>query len=139
MPAPAAVALLSLGGSRVRPRPVLAIRIAGPGRTWLRDGLLDTGSDETVFEDRVAAMVGLDLSGAEEREVALVGRPRPIRCRYAPVRLRITDGHRETYEWTAVVAFASTRLAYALLGYAGFLQFFDAEFRGADRAVVLTP
>jgi hypothetical protein len=26
-----------------------------------------------------------------------------------------------------------------LLGYAGFLQFFDADFRGADREVILTP
>jgi hypothetical protein len=27
----------------------------------------------------------------------------------------------------------------SLLGHAGFLQYFDAEFRGADREVILAP
>jgi hypothetical protein len=49
LPAQAIAPLPSLGGSLVRPRPVMAIRIAGPGRAWLRDALLDTGSDDTVF------------------------------------------------------------------------------------------
>jgi hypothetical protein len=56
--------LPSLGGSFFRPRPVIAVRVSGPGHTPLR---------------------------------------------------------------------------YSLLGHAGFLQFFDAEFRGADQEVVLTP
>jgi hypothetical protein len=129
----------SLGGGLVRYRPVMAVRLTGPRNDVLQDGLLDTGADETLFEERLAAIIGLDLDQAEERKVGLVGRPRPVRCRYAPVRLRITDGLRETYEWTAVVGFAATRLRYHLLGQSGFLQFFDVEFRGADRAVVLTP
>jgi len=41
-------------------------------------------------------------------------------------------------EWTAVVGFVAIRLNYNLLGHAGFLQYFDTEFRGADRMVVLT-
>jgi hypothetical protein len=51
----------------------------------------------------------------------------------------ITDAVRETYQWTAVVGFVSTRLRYNLLGHGGFLDFFDVEFRGADREVVLIP
>jgi hypothetical protein len=129
----------SLGGGVVRYRPVMAVRLTGPRNDWLRDGLLDTGADETIFGEIVATIIGLDLDQAEARDVGLVGRPQPVRCRYAPVRLRITDGLRETYEWTAVVGFAATRLRYPLLGHSGFLQFFDAEFRGADRAVILTP
>jgi hypothetical protein len=31
------------------------------------------------------------------------------------------------------------QLHYSLLGYAGFLQFFNAEFHGADRQVLLVP
>jgi hypothetical protein len=61
------------------------------------DGLLDTGSDDTVFEEWVAAAVGVDLSHAPERLVGLVGRSNLVRCRYAPVELRITDGIHETY------------------------------------------
>jgi hypothetical protein len=74
-----------------------------------------------------------------ERQVDLVGRPAPVRCRYTSVQLQISDGLRETYEWTAVVGFASTPLRYGILGQAGFLEFFHVEFRGADREVVLIP
>ena len=95
--------LPSLGGSLLRARPVLAVRIAGPARSLLLDGLLDTGSDDTVFEEWVAATIGVDLSQAAERQVGLVGRTSLVRCRYAPVELRITDGIRETYQWTTLV------------------------------------
>jgi hypothetical protein len=54
------------------------------------------------------------------------------------VQLMITDGV-ETFEWTATVAFVSARLHYALLGQAGFLQFFSAEFDGEAHVVTLTP
>jgi hypothetical protein len=79
------------------------------------------------------------LTGTEGRPVDLVGRPAPVRCRYAPVQLQTTDGSQETYEWTAVVGFAATRLHYNLLGHGGFLQFFDVEFRGAGHEVILIP
>jgi hypothetical protein len=136
---PATGPLPSLGGSLVRPRPILAVRITGPRRGWLLDGLLDTGADDTVFDQSVAALIGVDLARAEERPLGGVGHPQPVRCRYAAVRLRISDGRQETYEWTAVVGFVPLRLRHALLGYAGFLQHFDAEFRGADHEVILTP
>ncbi len=131
--------LPSLGGSLLRPRPVLAVRITGPTRSLLLDGLLDTGSDDTVFEERVASVIGVDLSHAEERQVGLVGRTKLVRCRYAPVELQITDGLRETYRWTATVGFVSAPLRYSLLGYASCLQYFDAQFRGAEREVTLLP
>jgi hypothetical protein len=128
----------ALGGSSYRSRPLLAVRLIGPGDSRLRDGILDTGADETIFEDSVAPLIGIDLSYAEERNVRLVGRAKAVRCRYAPVKMRITD-RVETYEWTAVVGFAATRLRYQLLGHGGFLQFFDVTFRGDDRDVILTP
>jgi hypothetical protein len=87
----------SLAGSRFRQRPVLAVRLTGPATTKLRDGLLDTGSDDTVFSEALALLLGIDLRPALERQLVLAGRPRPVRCRYAPVQLRITDGINETY------------------------------------------
>jgi hypothetical protein len=132
--------LLGLLGSKLfHYRPILAVRLTGPLGTVLLDGLLDTGSDDTVFHEDHAVPLGIDLTGADEHQVQLVGRSLPVRCRYADVRFRITDGLRETYEWNAVVAFASTRLRYSLLGQSGFLEFIDADFRGADREVVLIP
>ena len=49
-----------------------------------------------------------------------------------------TDGSQETYEWPAVIGFTPT-LRYPLFGYAGFLQFFNADFHGDDCEVFLTP
>lgn len=128
----------SLGGSLWRPRPIVAVRLTGPSNDQVIDALLDTGADDTIFPAWIAALIGVDLTQAHGRQVGLAGRP-PIRCRYAPVRLRITDGLTETHEWPAIVGFVAVPLQRPLLGYAGFLQFFDTTFLGADRAVVLTP
>jgi hypothetical protein len=127
----------SLGGALTRWRPITAVRLTRPSHTWLCDGLLDSGADDTVFEEDLAALVGVDLSQAESRQLLLAGRPQPITCRYASVELRVTDG-KETYTWTAIIGFAQSRLRYPLLGHAGFLQYFNSDFQGADRQVVLT-
>jgi len=128
----------ALGGATIVPRPLLPVRITGPSGARLRDGLLDTGADETILDPSVAPLIGVDLSQALQREINLVGRGR-IHCRYTSVQLRITDGQTETYEWDTVVGFAPFPLLRGLLGFAGFLQFFDASFRGADREVILLP
>ena len=128
----------ALGGATLLPRPLLVLRITGPSGSRLRDGLLDTGADETILDPSVAPLIGVDLNQALEREVNLVGRGR-IRCRYAPVQLRITDGIAETYQWDTIVGFAPFSLLRGLLGFAGFLQFFDADFRGAVQEVALRP
>lgn len=119
-------------------RPITAVRISGPRHSWLCDGLLDTGADDTVFDEDIAALIDVDLTHAPTREVLLAGRRQPLTCRYASVELRVTDG-RETYEWNAYVGFLHGRLPYALLGHAGFLQFFDVEFRGSARDAVMVP
>lgn len=137
-PCPVRTPVPALGGATLLPRPLLAVRITGPSGSCLRDSLLDTGADETVLDPSVATLIGVDLNQALEREINLVGRGR-IRCRYASVQLRITDGLSETYEWDTVVGFAPFPLLRGLLGFAGFLQFFDAAFRGADQEVTLLP
>jgi len=139
MAVPRPKAIPSLGGQRVRYRPITAIRLIGPTSGLIRDGLLDTGADDTVFPEETARLLGIDLDQAEERQIVLAARVTPIRCRYAPVQIHLTDGRDETYEWTAVVAFVSARLHYNLLGHAGFLQYFGAFFDGEARQVTLTP
>lgn len=140
MPVPVHQPVPSLGGVLVRYRPVMAVRLAASASSRLFDGLIDSGADDTVFADSVATSLGINLQGAEERSVHLVGRPRSIRVRYAPVQLLITDGSQETYQWTAVVGFVSGRLHYNLLGQAGFLQFFDCNLRGEpDYETLLAP
>ena len=129
----------ALGGSLVRSRPMMPVRFGKPGGALTRTSLLDTGADDTVLPDWIATAVGLDLIDAEERPIGLAGRA-PLRCRYAPMEIQISDGAQETYRWTAVVGFIGAAvLPRPLLGYAGFLPYFDAEFRGADHEVVLIP
>ena len=56
--------------------------------------------------------------------------------RYAIVKLRITDGI-SFLEWTASVGFVAGPGVRPLLGFAGFLQFFTATFRGDHEEVEL--
>jgi len=60
-----------------------------------------------------------------------------LSVRYAQVTLRLTDGQ-ELREWPARVGFAPFASNRALLGFAGFLQFFEATFRGDREEVELT-
>jgi hypothetical protein len=137
-PCPVNSGVPALAGALIVPRPLLAVLITGPSGCHLHDGLLDTGADETILDPSLATVIGVDLSQAVVRNVHLVGRG-AIRCRYAPVKLRITDGILETYEWEAIVGFAPFPLVRNLLGFGGFLQFFDANFRGAAEEVILFP
>jgi hypothetical protein len=118
---------------------MMPVQFAQPGGPVTRTSILDTGADDTVLPDWIAAALGVDLTGVEERPIGLAGRS-PLRCRYAPVEIQISDGVSETYLWTAVVGFVeAAALPRPLMGHAGFLQYFDAEFREADLEVLLTP
>ena len=129
--------IVSLGGRTERPRPVLAVALLGGGGTVTRDCLLDTGADDTIFPDGLAVAAGIDLTTAPTGTATGVGTvPYPVR--FAKVVLRITDGH-EQREWEGWVGFTTAPLRRPLLGHAGFLQFFDATFRGDAEIVELTP
>ncbi len=128
--------VISLGGRQQRPRPLVDVALVGPATTLVRQALLDTGADDTVFPETDAHNAGIDLSSAPRYTVAGVGGP-PHVIAYAPVTLRLTDG-KEYREWPALVGFTSARMTYALLGFAGCLQYFDALFRGEREEVELT-
>ena len=108
----------------------------GPGGTSVQRGLLDTGADDTVFDEQVAQVIGLDLTQAPTAAASGVGQvASPLR--YAEVTLRVV-GNGELREWPARVGFTSSPLKRALLGFAGFLQFFTATFHGDREEVELT-
>src|SRR5262245_60674764 len=95
-------------------------------------------------------MIRCSPSGSQRRSGWTLPEPRIIRsawqigrrygAEYAQVEIQICDGVHEAYCWTAVFGFLDTvALPRPLLGYSGFLQYFDAEFRGADLEVLLIP
>jgi hypothetical protein len=127
--------ILTLGGRFSRPRPIIPVDVIGPQLTWGTRCLLDTGAEDTVFPDYVAAGAGIDLTNATTGKGSGVGMA-ALTLRFAPVTLRVTDGH-ERREWQTLVGFTSSCLRYALLGFAGFLQFFTATFHGDREEVEL--
>jgi hypothetical protein len=110
--------------------------LVGPAHAYPLNALLDSGADDTVFPEYVARFIGLDLSAAPTGTAAGVGSS-GVPVRYAQLTLRLTDG-RELREWQAWVGFTAARMTYPLLGFAGCLQFFDTNFRGAREEVELT-
>jgi hypothetical protein len=85
----------AMSGSLIRHRPITAVRVSGPTGSWILDGLLDSGADDTVFPQWLAPMVGIDLNLAIDHEIHLAGRGKPISCRYHTATLCITDGKHE--------------------------------------------
>jgi hypothetical protein len=124
-----------LGGSLVRPRPIVTVSLMSPTAFDVQDALVDSGADDTVFPEDVAIRLGLDLSNAPVGEASGVGSV-AIQLRFAALELRLTDGH-EFRQWTAVVGFAP-RIKQSLLGFAGCLQFFTAKFDSDLEEVELT-
>ena len=132
---PVRQAVVSLGARWVRPRPLLLVTVVGPLGVYVRHALLDTAADDCVFPEYVAAKIGIDLANAPVGEASGVGAA-PVVVRYAAVELRLTDG-KEFHAWPAWVGFTAARLKQPLLGFAGFLQFFGAHFRGDREEVEL--
>ena len=129
--------IAALGGAQVRYRPILSVRLFGPSGSRLFDGCLDSASDDTIFPQALAQSLGIDLTGAPR------GEARPIDgfaipYLYARTRLRISDGWQQC-EWEAMIGFANLQLRWALLGHAGFLDFFDTTLLGSRREAILTP
>ncbi len=137
LPLPTKGPIPSLGGATVRYRPIESARIFGPLGSRLYDGCLDCASDDTIFPLSLARRLGIDLTGAPQGQAQPVG-GMIVPYSYATVTVRLTDGF-ETCEWRATVGFADLPLRWALLGNAGFPDFFDTELRGARREVQMTP
>jgi hypothetical protein len=128
--------VVALGGRPARPRPLILVTAIGPSASMSDRGLLDTGADDTVFPDHWAATLGIDLSQSPTTTCKGVGGPGFL-IRFAVVTLRVTDGV-EFREWPATVGFVTGAVIRPLLGFAGFLQYFTATFRGDREEVELT-
>ena len=120
LPLPTRQPVPSLGGAKVRYRPVIGARLFGPLGSRPYDGCLDSASDDTIFPRSLARSLGIDLTGTPQGEARPVGGI-VILYLYARVTLRVTDGW-EQCEWEATVGFADLPLRWALFGHAGFLE-----------------
>jgi hypothetical protein len=101
------------------------------------DANLDSGSGDTIFPAYLASRLGIDLSDAPTGEAGVIGGS-TTPYHYAMVRLRLSDGYEEC-DWEAIVGFVSSPMHWAILGHAGFLQYFDLQLLGLKREAMLTP
>jgi hypothetical protein len=133
--------VVALGGRSQRPRPLLTVAIINPRDTtqWHRyRGCLDTGSDDTVFHDDTARLLGIDLARAATGQAEGTTGTR-VTLRYSDVLLQLRGPDGDLLQWQATVAFAPKRTSYPLLGFAGFLQYFHATFFGDSEEFELIP
>ncbi len=128
--------IVPLDGRTIRPRPVFSVTVIGPRGSMPQDALLDTGADDNVFPDRIAQLIGIDLTNAPSRRVGTL-LSNSVLVRYARVTLRIAD-NQERREWEAWVGFTPAPIRFPTLGFAGFLQYFTATFHGDREEVELT-
>lgn len=121
-------------------RPEVPVRIIGKSGDAFLLGLLDTGADEVLLGRSVAETIGAELDEkvrwsvggfAGQRAEAVLG----------TIEVELTDGV-ATLRWSLKVGFVEYHdpvlEQVVILGHTGFLEYFNAEFRGQDREVVLT-
>ena len=130
--------IYSRPGANVVHLPMLSITAITPSGMASVDGLVDSGATEVVMPLRVVPALGLDLTNAPAGQ-ATQADGSIVTHRYAHVELYLSDGN-EAYRWPAVVAFLDVPgRHHALLGHAGFLDFFDVLLRGAAKETIIDP
>jgi hypothetical protein len=120
-------------------RPEVTIDVIGSRRIETIQALVDTGSDETVFPASLAKAIGVQLDHAAAGQASAVG-GHAVQLVPGGVTLQIAEGGR-TYRWQTTVGFLEVEQPedeVALLGYAGFLEFFRATFDSQIHELELT-
>jgi hypothetical protein len=106
-------------------RPVIPIHVTGPHGTEIIEGLVDTGSDVTILPAFVLGLIGAKYQGGEQGRFRGVG-AQTVTVHYSRVELGLQYG-KTAYRWPVKAGFLDGRTV-AILGYAGFLEYFHATF-----------
>lgn len=127
----------AMGSAKLRYRPIVPVHILAPAILPPVDACMDCAADDTVFPPHLLTQLGIDPVSTPKGQARVVGGTLVSVC-YAPVTLLLSDGY-ETCEWDAVVGFSTVPMRWALLGHAGFLEFYDVQLLGARREAIVLP
>lgn len=119
-------------------RPELHVRLVGPEGSQMFVGLVDTGSDRTIFPRDAADALGIELSQGPGGALGFGGHGINLLVGEGMLEIE-ADGER--IAWRAEMWFAefATEDDAVLLGHAGFLDYFRAEFDGEQSELTLLP
>jgi hypothetical protein len=121
-------------------RPEVQVTLIGLKARETIQALVDTGSDETVFPMSLADAIGVKLNRSLIGQASAVG-GHAVQLVPGEVTIEITQDE-VTHRWTTAVTFldvGSPEDEVALLGYAGFLEYFRATFDSEHQELELTP
>ncbi len=116
-------------------RPVIPVRVSGPAGDQVILGLVDTGSDVSVLPAFLLDLLGVQTSGEQGHFRGVGGQF--VTALYAEVGLALDHGD-GLCRWSAKIGFLDGH-DVAILGHAGFLEYFDATFKTARRRLTLKP
>ncbi len=121
----------------VRPgvfRPIMAVRIYGPTRSVLVDGLLDSGSDRTLIPPKVARDLGLTFPPSTAEVTIKTPTDQIVTCRPVDLLLEL-NRHPTRLCWRGEVAVTNIDLRICHWGIKGFMEFFETLFDGPGHRV----
>ncbi len=121
-------------GLQIIHEPIVLVRFAGPARSYLIRGLLDTGAAMTLLPRFYLTKLG--LSPSERVRLRAAGGTIEIALGALELELRSA---RSVYRWPARVGFVHRADNVALLGHAGFLDYFSVTFDGLHKRVTMRP
>jgi predicted aspartyl protease len=121
-------------------RPEIPVTIVGSAGSATYVGLVDTGSDNTIFPKSVADLLGIPVLAATGPAASVFGGQR-IQLLTADVTLKL-DADGESIVWRTQVCFfdfPSADEETVILGHAGFLDYLTATFDGQAGILTLIP
>ena len=125
----------------VRPgiyRPIIAVRIYGPLRRLLTDGLLDTGSDHTLLPPNTARELGIDTDALPIAFTMQSATGHRLTCKTVKLCPELVrESARVCWETEVVVTVEPIRKAH--WGIKGFLEYFNSNFDGPGRWATFNP
>jgi len=116
-------------------RPIIPIRIFGPGESIMVDALIDSGADCSVFNDEIGREIGLNLGAYPiEKLSGIEGGIIPAKLH--KIKIQIV-GLKEKIE--IVARFTESKGVSAILGQEGFFDAYHIKFERTRGIIEITP